>query len=28
VHKIKAVFGGSSAFLGSASKVVKLTVKK
>jgi hypothetical protein len=28
VHKIKAVFGGSSAFTGSRSKVVKLTVKK
>jgi hypothetical protein len=28
VHKIKAVFGGSSAFTGSTSKVVKLTVKK
>jgi hypothetical protein len=28
VHKIKAVFGGSSAFTGSTSKVVKLTVRK
>lgn len=28
LHKIKAVYGGSSAFNGSKSKVVKLTVKK